>query len=91
MTELIHTYQTRLDMKRGKLDLSKRGFASIHTDFVNNNEKLGYRVSFSDIEIPHIPNPPMTSGEYIDMLMKRDKIFQKPSTITRFRTLLRLN
>jgi len=37
------------------------------------------------------PRREMSAGEFIDMLMENMEIFQKPSTIGRFRNLLRLN
>jgi len=78
-------------MNIGKRAMNQQGFRAIHTDFINNNERNGYRVTFDDT--PEIPPPQieMTAGEFIDLLMDERDIFQKPSTITRFRTLLRLN
>jgi len=47
MKEIID-YPTRFFMKAGKKDKHSQGLRSLHTDFINNDESQGYRVTFVD-------------------------------------------
>jgi len=42
----IETFRTRKIMKREKLIRTTNGWRPLHTDFVDNNESDGYRVTF---------------------------------------------
>jgi len=46
MTTIIETYPTRKVMRRDKKIMNKAGFTSLHTDFIDNDESKGYRVTF---------------------------------------------
>jgi len=48
MTEEIIDYPTRDLMKQGKILKHPQGFRPLHTDFINNDESQGYRVTFVD-------------------------------------------
>jgi len=92
LTVIIRNYANRIDMKAGKSQMLRQQFRNIHTDYINNNQRNGFKVTFDDT--PDLPPPPpreLTAGEFIDELMSERHIIRKPSTITRFRTLLRLN
>lgn len=45
MKEIID-YPTRFFMKAGKKDKHSQGLRPLHTDFINNDESQGYRVTF---------------------------------------------
>jgi len=82
---------TRPDKKTGTRDMNRQGFRALHIDFINNDEKQGYRVTFDNTVFPPIiTRPEMTAGEFIDGLMKEASIIHKISTLGRFRTLLRI-
>ena len=46
MTKEIIDYPTRELMKIGKKEKHDLGLRSLHTDFINNDEKQGYRITF---------------------------------------------
>jgi len=46
MTIEIKEYKTRKSMVRGKKDRSDLGWRGLHTDFINNVERDGYRVTY---------------------------------------------
>ena len=46
MTKEIIDYQTRAEMKIGKKEKNLLGLRSLHIDFINNDEKQGFRVTF---------------------------------------------
>ena len=48
MTLEIIDYTTREFMKQGKKEKHSQVLRPLHTDFVNNDEKQGYRVTFVD-------------------------------------------
>lgn len=48
MTIEIINYPTRDLMKQGKILKHSQRFRPLHTDFVNNDESQGYRVTFVD-------------------------------------------
>jgi len=84
------SYLTQSSMDRGIKDMNIQGFRALHISFIQNDRNLGYVVEFDDTVLTLIPVE-MTTGEFIDDMMKRANIIHKPSTLTRFRTLLRLN
>jgi len=91
MTIIIRRYVNNNNMRNGKVAMAQQGFRSVHTDFINNDVRQGYEVTFDNTPSVLPPKIEMTAGEFIDLLMEERDIIQKPSTITRFRTLLRLN
>ncbi len=48
MTKEIINYLTRDLMKQGKILKHSQGLRPLHTDFINNDESQGYRVTFVD-------------------------------------------
>jgi len=46
MTVQIEFYPTRKVMKRDKKIMNLAGFRPLHTDFIDNDESKGYRVTF---------------------------------------------
>jgi len=78
-------------MKAETIQQRNQGFRALHIDFIGNDERNGYRVTFDDTSFPRPTQREMTAGEFIDFLMNERDIIHKPSTLTRFRTLLRLN
>ena len=48
MTKEIIYYPTRDEMKIGENTFNAQGMRSLHTNFKNNDEKQGYRVTFVD-------------------------------------------
>jgi len=46
MTIQIHNFPTRKVMKKEKKKMNQLGFRSLHTDFINNNESQGFKVTF---------------------------------------------
>ncbi len=68
MTKEIINYFTKSEMKIGKKQKTIEGFRPLHTNFINNDESQGYRVTFVDgIDDPH--NDPALVAE-----RKADKI-----------------
>ena len=90
MTQIIRSYLDRNSMKIGKRDMNVNGFRALHTDFINNDEKQGYRITFDNTLHIEPPQREMTAGEFIEFLFGEYQIIHKPSTLERFRTLLRL-
>ena len=48
MTKEIKEYSSREEMKQGKVLKHSQGLRPLHTDFINNDESQGYRVTFVD-------------------------------------------
>ena len=48
MTKEIIDYATRDLMKQGKILKNSQGLRPLHTDFINNDESQGFRVTFVD-------------------------------------------
>ena len=48
MTKETIDYPTRDLMKQGKSQKHLQGFRPLHTDFINNDESQGYRVTFAN-------------------------------------------
>jgi len=48
MTEEIIDYPTRELLKIGYVTMHTQGMRALHTDFINNDESQGYRVTFVD-------------------------------------------
>ena len=48
MTKETIDYPTRDLMKQGKSQKHSQGFRPLHTNFINNDESQGYRVTFVD-------------------------------------------
>ena len=46
MTKEIKIYQPRDKMNLDKTSFNSKGMRSLHTDFINNDESQGYRVTF---------------------------------------------
>jgi len=46
MTIQIENYPTRKVMKKNKKIMNRAGFRSLHTDFIDNDESKGYKVTF---------------------------------------------
>jgi len=90
LTIITRNYLTENDMRTGKKAMSPQGFRAIHTDFINNDRNQGFRITFDDSPDVLPPQIEMTAGEFIDFLMDERNVFQKPSSLARFRTLLRL-
>jgi len=75
----IRTYHTRKVMKREKTKMNELGFRSLHTDFIDNDESKGYRVTFvNGSDIPSIdPRPPnrrLTQAQFIKELADQQQI-----------------
>jgi len=85
LTVIVRNYATQIDMNQGKRAMNQQLFRAVHTDII----PTGFKVTFDDIIIS-VPRIEMTAGEFIDNLMEESNIFQKPSTLARFRTLLRI-
>ena len=93
MTKEIRDYPTRDLMKQGKTTFHAQGLYALHTDFINNDESQGYRVTFvSGLDEPD--NDPVLvtqrAQEQTNRLRK-DELENKPIlTIPEMRELLRL-
>jgi len=48
MTIEIRDYLTRDLMNQGEIDFNAQGLRSLHTDFINNDQTQGFRVTFVD-------------------------------------------
>ena len=69
MTQQIINYINEGEMKKGKKDMAKNGFRSIHTDFINNINKFnGYRITFDNTPDP--PPPPKRQLTQIDFILE---------------------
>jgi len=54
LTKEIIDYQTKAELKQGYALKNSQGMRSLHTDFINNDESQGYRVTFVDgLDDPH--------------------------------------
>jgi len=94
MTKQIIDYPTRDLMKIGKTSFNALGSRVLHTDFVNNDESQGYRVTFVDgIDDPN--NDPARVAERAQVetnRLRKDELNNKPVlSIPEMRELLRLS
>lgn len=72
MTLEIIDYPTRDLMKTGKTLKHSQGFRSLHTDFINNDESDGYRVTFvNGLDDPN--NDPILVRKRLDDKLKRER------------------
>ena len=94
MTKEIKIYQTKDEMNIGKTTFRAQGMRSLHTDFINNDEKQGYRVTFvNGTDDPS--NAPELVEERIQKQIDRirkEELQNKPNiTLPEMQELLRLS
>ena len=94
MTKEIKEYITREEMKQGKTTFISKGMRSLHTDFINNDESKGYRVTFvSGTDDPN--NDPVLIEERIQKQIDRirkEELQNKPNiTLPEMQELMRLS
>ena len=81
-------------MKQGKTTFHGKGFRSLHTDFINNDEKQGYRVTFvNGVDDPH--NAPEVVAERTQQQtnrLRKEELQNKTNiTLPEMQELLRLS
>jgi len=73
MTKEIIDYLTRDLMKQGKILKHSQGLSALHTDFINNDESQGYRVTFvNGLDDPD--NDPVLVAEREAEKTKQDRL-----------------
>jgi len=79
-------------MKLGKQIKQDNGFRALHTDFINNEEKNGYRVTYvSGTDDPH--NSPEEAAKKIKFQQKKQltvKLVNDTLTFKEFKEMTRL-
>ena len=94
MTKKTIDYQTRDEMNQGKTSFNAQGMRSLHTDFINNDEKQGYRVTFvNGIDDPN--NAPELIAKRVQEKtnqLRKEELQNKPNiTLPEMQELLRLS
>ena len=94
MTKEIIDYLTRAEMKTGKDEKNLQGMRSLHTDFKNNDQSQGYRVTFVDgLDDPNnAPEVVAQRAQEQTRQLRKQELENKPvSTIPEIRELLKLS
>lgn len=94
MTIEVIEYSSKDELKLGKKQYHDLGFVGLHTDFINNNESQGYRVTFVDgLDDPD--NDPVLVAQRAQVetnRLRKEELNNKPVlTIPEMRELLRLS
>ena len=94
MTKEIKDYQTRELMKIGKTTFRAQGMRSLHTNFINNDESQGYRVTFvNGIDDPNnAPELVAQRAKEQTNQLRKEELQNKPNiTLPEMQELLRLS
>lgn len=81
-------------MKQGETTFNAQGFRSLHTDFINNDESQGYRVTFVDGTDDPNNDPALVAKRAQEQTnrLRKDELENKPVlTIPEMRELLKLS
>ena len=94
MSKKIKDYQTRDEMKQAKTSFNAQGMRSLHIDFINNDEKQGYRVTF--VDGPDDPNntPELVAQREQEKTnrLRKEELQNKPNiTLPEMQELLKLS
>ena len=94
MTKETKDYQTREEMNQGKTLFIAQGMRSLHTDFINNDEKQGYRITWvNGLDDPNNAPQLVAKREQEETNQLRKEELQNKSNITlpEMQELLRLS
>ena len=83
MTKEIINYNTFVLMKQGKKEKHSQSFRPLHTEFINNDEKQGYRVTFvNGLDDPNNAPELVAQREQEKIKQLRKEELQNKSNIT---------